>query len=62
MRSKKRVLKDIDEQINNMEYALIDSDLDQDFPVEVKKIMIEGYKKRIKELEEIKKRLEDLLI
>jgi hypothetical protein len=62
MRGKEKILKDIDAQISNLRYAMTDNDLDKDFPLDMKQSLVNGYKRRIKELEEIRKRLEDLLM
>jgi hypothetical protein len=62
MRRKEKILKDIDAQISNLRYAMIDNDLDKDFPSDMKKSLVDGYKRRIEELEEIMGRLEYLLI
>jgi len=62
MRSKDRILKDIDSQISNLNYSMVEDDLDKLFPADIKKTMTNGYKKRIKELKEIRERLEDLLM
>ena len=62
MRRKIKILKDIHAQIDNMGYALVDDELDKDFPKEVKDIIITGYRGRIEELKAIKVRLEYLLV
>ena len=62
MRSKIKILKDIQEQIDNLSYVLVDDELDTDFPKDVKDRLVSGHVKRLKELIEIKKRLGDLLI
>ncbi len=62
MRRKDQILKDIDAQISNLGYAMVDDDLNKLFPVDVRKTIVTGYKKRIKELKEIKEKLRDLLM
>jgi len=62
MRSKTKMLKDMDDQISNLWFGLVDSDLDRNFPSDMKPSIIQGYKERIKELQDIKARLKELLI
>lgn len=62
MRKKEKMLKDIDAQISNLGYAMVDDDLNKLFPADVRRSIVDGYKKRIKELKEIKERLKDLLM
>lgn len=61
MKSKTQIIKYIDAQISNLRCAMIDDSLDDSMPHELKDSVIDGYKKRIKELEEICRRLEFLL-
>jgi len=62
MKSKTQIIKYIQEQISNARCAMVDNDLDTMLPEESRKLVVDGYKRRIEELEQICKKLNDLLI
>jgi len=62
MKTKAQIIKYLREQINNLHYCIVDIDNDNIYSKELKAIAIDNYKKQIKELEIICKKLEGLLI
>ena len=62
MKTKKQIIKYIRSQIDNLYCCMVEVDIDNVYPKKIKPTAINGYKKRIEELENICKRLEDLLM
>jgi len=61
MISKNKLLKYLDEHINNLSYCMTDTALDDGFPSNYKKDTIEEMQRKRKELKEIRKRLDQIL-